>query len=108
MMGRGYTVILVPSDGRFAASVPAMPGCFSQGSTREEALANVHEAMALWMDVESDAGRLPLSETPSVVASAVSAALEIVDDMRRAGEIPDEAGYQLELVTVQPRQRVAA
>lgn len=32
-------------DGFFVASCPALPGCHSQGSTREEAIANVSEAI---------------------------------------------------------------
>ena len=105
----GYTVILVPNaDGRVSASVPAMPGCFAQGPTRDEELSAVGEAMALWTEVESGSNRAPMPETPSVVASAVSDALEIIDDMRQVGEISPDVGYQLELVTVRPRQRAAA
>ena len=109
MRSGGYTVILFPSsDGRVSASVPAMPGCFSQGDTRDAALANVAEAMALWMEVEAGDGRASLHETPAVVASAVSEALETVDEMRSVGELEDGAGYQLELITVLPRQRAIA
>jgi len=32
-------------DGFFVAEVPALPGCLSQGKTREEALANIREAV---------------------------------------------------------------
>lgn len=109
MNREGFTVILVPNpDGRVAASVPAMPGCLSVGKARDEALANVSDAMALWAETEADDGRAPLQETSAVIASAVSEALEIIDDMRRAGEIPADVGYQLELVTVHPRPRVVA
>lgn len=43
-----FTVILTPDpeDGGFAAECPAIPGCISEGETVEEALANVHEAIA--------------------------------------------------------------
>lgn len=37
--------------GYFVAEVPALPGCFSQGRTREEALQNVQEAIAGWLEV---------------------------------------------------------
>lgn len=33
-------------DGFFVAEVPALPGCISQGATRDEALANIREAIA--------------------------------------------------------------
>jgi antitoxin HicB len=46
-----YTVLLEPEeDGGFVVSVPALPGCISQGDTREEALANIREAIALYVE----------------------------------------------------------
>jgi predicted RNase H-like HicB family nuclease len=49
-------VILEPSEqGGFTVYVPALPGCISEGETREEALANVREAIALYLEpVEDD------------------------------------------------------
>ncbi len=38
-------------DGFWVAEVPAMPGCLSQGNTREEALANIREAIEGWLEV---------------------------------------------------------
>ena len=37
-------------DGMFVAEVPALPGCISQGSTREEALQNIQEAIAAYLE----------------------------------------------------------
>jgi predicted RNase H-like HicB family nuclease len=37
-------------DGFFVAEVPALPGCITQGDTREEALANIREAIALYLE----------------------------------------------------------
>jgi predicted RNase H-like HicB family nuclease len=50
-------IILEPSDdGGFTAIVPALPGCLSEGNSREEALANVREAIELYLDdVDDDA-----------------------------------------------------
>lgn len=43
-------------EGYFVASVPAIPGCHSQGKTYEEALENVKEVIELCLDVaKSDA-----------------------------------------------------
>lgn len=51
-----YPVILIPSEEGFAVSCPALPGCWSQGKTQEEALANIREAIQLWLEVaEEDA-----------------------------------------------------
>jgi predicted RNase H-like HicB family nuclease len=52
-----YTVILEREpDGGFVASVPALPGCVSQGDTRDEALANIKEAAELYIEDCRDAG----------------------------------------------------
>jgi predicted RNase H-like HicB family nuclease len=46
-----YTVILdQESDGGYVAIVPTLPGCVSQGDSREEALANIREAAELYID----------------------------------------------------------
>lgn len=37
--------------GYFVAEVPALPGCLSQGKTKEEALENVKEAITGWFEV---------------------------------------------------------
>ena len=37
-------------DGMFVAEVPALPGCISQGKTREEALRHIKEAIELYLD----------------------------------------------------------
>jgi len=49
-------IVLEPSDdGGYTAIVPALPGCLSEGTTREEALANVQEAIALYLEpIEDD------------------------------------------------------
>ncbi len=37
--------------GYYVAEVPALPGCMSQGKTREEALTNIKEAIEGWLEV---------------------------------------------------------
>jgi len=52
-----FTVVLEQEvDGGFVAIVPALPGCVSQGDTRSEALANIREAIELYLDDCRDAG----------------------------------------------------
>lgn len=50
-------VILEPSeDGGYTVTVPALPGCISEGDSRDEALANIAEAIQLYLEpVEDDA-----------------------------------------------------
>ncbi len=41
-----FTILLEPDeDGFIVASCPALPGCHSQGRTRDEAIANIQEAI---------------------------------------------------------------
>ena len=49
---REYTIILDPDpeDGGFTVTVPALPGCITEGDTREEALANAREAILLYIE----------------------------------------------------------
>jgi predicted RNase H-like HicB family nuclease len=43
-------------DGWIVAECPQLPGCVSQGKTREEALANIREAIELVIEVRSERG----------------------------------------------------
>jgi len=45
-------VILEPSDeGGYTAIVPSLPGCISEGDTKQEALSNIREAIELYLDL---------------------------------------------------------
>jgi predicted RNase H-like HicB family nuclease len=57
-------VVLEPSDeGGYTAYVPALPGCISEGDTRDKALANIREAIELYIEpVEDDVSYMPNSE----------------------------------------------
>ncbi len=47
MTERQYTIILHPEleEGGYSVSVPALPGCHTQGDTLEEAIASAREAI---------------------------------------------------------------
>lgn len=49
-----YRVVLFESDEGWAVSCPDLPGCHSQGATREEALEAIREAIRLWLEVEAE------------------------------------------------------
>ena len=52
-----YTVVLEQEpDGGYVVSVPVLPGCVSQGDTRNEALENIREAIELYIDDCREAG----------------------------------------------------
>jgi predicted RNase H-like HicB family nuclease len=46
-----YRVVIEPDeDGIYVAEVPALPGCISQGRTRAEAVENIKEAIAAYVE----------------------------------------------------------
>ncbi len=47
-----FKITLYPSEEGFAVSVPSLPGCWSQGATEEEALANIAEAIREYLEAE--------------------------------------------------------
>jgi predicted RNase H-like HicB family nuclease len=60
-------VVLRPGeDGWIVAECPVLPGCISQGKTREEALANISEAISLCLE----AGDAPKGELVDVTVAA--------------------------------------
>ena len=50
-------VVLIPDeDGGYVVECPVIPGCISQGDTREEALANIKDAIALCLENQAAEG----------------------------------------------------
>ncbi len=41
-------------EGGYTAYVPALPGCVSQGETKDEALENIKEAIELYLEVDEN------------------------------------------------------
>lgn len=63
-MMRRFRVILEPNElGGYTAIVPLLPGCISEGDTREEALANIKEAIELYIEsLRVDGEPIPTEE----------------------------------------------
>ncbi|TFF35207.1 type II toxin-antitoxin system HicB family antitoxin [Mucilaginibacter psychrotolerans] len=61
MKQRTYRILLTPEDeGGFSVSVPALPGCFTQGETVDEAIAMAKEAIGLYIEsLEADGEPVP-------------------------------------------------
>ncbi|MBF0425610.1 MAG: type II toxin-antitoxin system HicB family antitoxin [Magnetococcales bacterium] len=59
------TVVLEPSEeGGYTAIVPSLPGCISEGDSREQALENIRQAIDLYLEpVADDAVFSPQAET---------------------------------------------
>jgi predicted RNase H-like HicB family nuclease len=52
-----YTVVLrQESDGGFVVTVPSLPGCVTQGDSRQDALKNIEEALEVYIEDVRDAG----------------------------------------------------
>ena len=62
-------VVLEPSEeGGYTVYAPSLPGCISEGDSREEALKNIKEAIGLYLEpVEDDMGYSPGIEVTEVV-----------------------------------------
>jgi predicted RNase H-like HicB family nuclease len=65
-----HVVLKKDEEGWIVAECPALPGCFSQGKTEQEALTNVKEAITAWLWAEDQkaASALPADQAPVVVA----------------------------------------
>ena len=55
-------------DGTYVAEVPSLPGCITQGATREEALSNVREAISAYLEsLEAHGDPVPPSITEEII-----------------------------------------
>lgn len=72
-----YSVVIFPEPeaGGYSVSVPAIPGCVTQGETMEEALAMAAEAAALLLEVMVEDGEELPTEAPGVVFTSVDVAV---------------------------------
>jgi antitoxin HicB len=63
MSDRRYTIILDPDeeDGGYTVTVPALPGCVTQGDTLEEAIAMANEAIRGFLEALAKDGQ-PIPE----------------------------------------------
>ena len=66
---QALTPVIHEEDGRFWAEIPAMPGCFSDGDTEEEARRNIIEAAHGWLEAKLDwlMGRVPAQHVSQTV-----------------------------------------
>jgi predicted RNase H-like HicB family nuclease len=69
-----YTAVFEPAqEGGYVVSVPALPGCLTQGETFEEAKKNVQEAISLYLSVlKEDGDEIPEESREHVVASVTA------------------------------------
>ena len=72
---RRFRVILEPNElGGYTAIVPLLPGCISEGDTKEETLANIKEAIELYIEsLRVDGEPIPTEETVEEAVVEVTA-----------------------------------
>ena len=66
-----YTAVFEPDNeaGGFTVTIPALPGCISEGDTFEEAVENIKDAAKLYLeDVRDENGRIPSESRGTVIA----------------------------------------
>jgi predicted RNase H-like HicB family nuclease len=61
-----YRIQLVETDEGWAVSCLDLPGCHSQGTTRDEALENIRDAIRLWLEVEAEECGIKRVETMEI------------------------------------------
>ena len=73
-MERTFSVVLVPQpEGGYFVECPALPGCYSQGDSIDEALDNIREAILLALDDLNELGEpVPEDGTPLVTSVRVA------------------------------------
>jgi predicted RNase H-like HicB family nuclease len=72
---RRYTVVVHPAEeGGYWVDAPALPGCYSQGETVEEALESIREAIEAHLEVIREEGK-PIPEEAGLVVQQVEVAV---------------------------------
>jgi predicted RNase H-like HicB family nuclease len=75
-----YHVLLIDGEGGWiTAEVPALPGCISQGRTREEALQNVREAIMAYLESLRERGKPIPEDVPILEVVTVTVTLQEID-----------------------------
>ena len=60
-------------DGRWAAEIPSLPGCATQGSTKEEALEAINEATKAYLEVLAEHNQ-PLPDQAQIEVKVIDSA----------------------------------
>jgi predicted RNase H-like HicB family nuclease len=64
-----YKVELIKSEEGYAVGCPELPGCWSQGNTEEEALANIKSAITEYLEVVAEMNQRKETRYVEVLAS---------------------------------------
>ena len=72
-----YTAVFEsdPDVGGYTVTIPALPGCISEGDTFEAALKNIQEAASLYLEVMAEKGRKFEEEDRRVIVAPIQVAV---------------------------------
>ena len=74
-----YTAVFEPADeGGYVVSVPALPGCATQGETFEEAVEMIKDAIEGYITVLKEAGKEIPKEKSDLVVTKVSVQVPVI------------------------------
>ena len=72
---QSFPVVLIPQpEGGYSVQCPTLPGCYSQGDTVEEALANIREAIELTVEDMAAHGEMAPKGGPPIITEVSIAA----------------------------------
>jgi len=69
-----FPIIIEKDEDGYFASCPALQGCYTQGDTYEEALANIHDAIELYLE-DMSAEKEEIREPKDVIFSSVEVSI---------------------------------
>lgn len=75
---RPYTIVVFPDEEVYGVLVPALPGCFSQGRTVDEAIEHANEAVTVHLEGLAAKGEpIPESDWPQVPVAPVHTSVRV-------------------------------
>ncbi len=69
-----YEVVLFKTEEGYAVTCPALPGCWSQGATRDDALENIADAITLYLECKLEEAK---ERRDNLVSEATEEGLQV-------------------------------
>ena len=107
---KSYSVIVVPlteeDGGGYLGFVPDLPGCMSDGETRQEAVANAEDAMEEWL-LEQEARGVDIPVPGSASEIAVSRERKLLEALQALLDYRDDADERIQVLERQLTELIA-